>query len=355
MQKPLSKVLGWPAFKNRRENPYNWLLYSALSTTERHVRFAEFSDSLMLREPWDIWHMHWPDALLREKSLSLVLCRIARLVTLVTAAKARGIRLVWTAHNLHAHERFYPKLEGFLFNWLTKRLDGVITLSAKHTPALKSMHSALVSKPIGTIPIGHFMGAYPNQVSKDKARERLGIRTDNVALFIGHIAPYKNVPRLLSEFATLRDSNTTLVVAGACRSDERAKIERAAAAVENLILRIGLIPEEEVQIFLNASDLVVLPHEGLSNSATAILALSFFRPALCPQAHAILELQSLFGEYVMTYTGGLTSTALAAALGSVRTRPRRDEDELQKRLEASLGWEKIAVQTANFYRLVLNT
>ena len=92
---------------------------------------------------------------------------------------------------------------------------------------------------------------------------------------------------------------------------------------------------------------------GLQN--TVILALSFFRPALCPQADAILELQSLFGEYVMTYSGGLTSTALAAALCSVRSRPRREAKELQVRLEASLGWEKIAVQTADFYRQVLNT
>ena len=57
--KPL-RILAWPAFNTREQNPYAYLLYTHM----RGVEVDEFSIGKLLTRPYDVWHIHWPEMFL---------------------------------------------------------------------------------------------------------------------------------------------------------------------------------------------------------------------------------------------------------------------------------------------------
>ena len=111
-------------------------------------------------------------------------------------------------------------------------------------------------------------------------------------------------------------------------------------------LTLGHVPDDQVQVYLRAADLVALPFRDITNSGSALLALGFDRPVLVPDRGAMGELQALAGsEWVRTYEGELTPALLAHALEWARAgRPQASPP-----LEA-LDWSRIAEETLAFYR-----
>ena len=110
-------------------------------------------------------------------------------------------------------------------------------------------------------------------------------------------------------------------------------------------LTLEHVPEQDVQRYLRAADLVVLPFTEITNSASALLALSFDRPVLVPARGAMGELQALFGgDWVYIYESELTPALLASALDWAVQRP----SDTAPRLEA-LEWPLIARQTFSVY------
>jgi hypothetical protein len=100
-----------------------------------------------------------------------------------------------------------------------------------------------------------------------------------------------------------------------------------------------------VQCYLRAADLVVVPFTELTNSGSALLALSFDRPILVPARGAMAEVQALVGgDWVYTYEEELTPDLLAAALDWAVKRPK----DAVPRLDA-LEWPEIARRTLTCY------
>jgi hypothetical protein len=90
----------------------------------------------------------------------------------------------------------------------------------------------------------------------------------------------------------------------------------------------------------------VLPFRDITNSASALLSLSFDRPVLVPARGAMGELQALAGaDWVSTYDGDLTPEILVRELDRARRRPSG-----VPRLEP-LAWPAIARQTLSAYLL----
>jgi hypothetical protein len=113
-------------------------------------------------------------------------------------------------------------------------------------------------------------------------------------------------------------------------------------------LTLEHVPDVDMQRYLRAADLVVLPFTDITNSASALLALSFDRPVLVPALGAMGELQAIVGEdWVRTYDGELTREILAGALESA-TRPPGARPDLEP-----LGWDGIARRTLALYRDVI--
>lgn len=340
------RVLAWPGLAGKTRNPYTWLLYSHL--TRLGVQVREFTPARAIHGGYDVLHAHWPDKALNAASWTGSAIRAAAALAIVQAAHLHGARVVWTAHNAEPHESRHPRLERWFWSVFVRHVDAVIHLSTAGRLAVEARHLALAARPQAVVAHGHYRGAYQDTVAQDEARRALGIPADaRVITFIGNVRRYKNVPHLIRTVRALspRADEATLLVAGASRTPALTEeILAAAGADPRVRLKLAHIPEGEVQHYLRAADLVVLPFTEITNSGSALLALSFDRPVLVPALGAMSELQALVGhDWVRTYEGALMPDILTDALQWAARRrnaaPRMDQ----------LEWPLLARQTLSMY------
>jgi beta-1,4-mannosyltransferase len=341
------RVLAWPGFGARRTNAYTWLLYSHL--TALGVRVRDFSIARALLGGYDILHVHWPEKALTAGSwMGTVAGALAALVVF-TVAHLYGARIVWTAHNLSPHESRHHRLERWFWRAFVARVDAVIHLSHASRAAVEACYPVLAVRPSVVMPHGHFRGAYPDTSSRQDARASLGIPDGaRVVSFVGTVRWYKNVPHLIRTFRALPGhvGDVILLVAGAPRTPALAREIRTARGGDPRVrLTLAHIPDDDLQRYLRAADLVVLPFMEITNSGSALLALSFDRPVLVPELGAMAELRKLAGvDWVRTYQGELTPDILAGALHWASGRQAARRPNLDP-----LDWWPIARQTLAAY------
>jgi len=341
------RVLAWPGLGARPVNPYTWLLYTHLA--HLGVRVQEFTIERALRGGYDVFHVHWPEKALTAASWTWRAAGATAGVAIMAAAHAHGARVVWTAHNAYPHESRHPRLERWFWGAFVRRVDAVIHPSTAGQHVVESRFPALAARPHAVVPIGHFRGTYPDTISRDGARASLGIPNGaRVMAFLGLVRPYKNVPHLVRTVRLLLSSGSdvVLLVAGVPHTPALAEEVRAAAGGDPRVrLTLEHVPEEEVQRYFRAADLVVLPFKDITNSASALLALSFDRPILVPARGAMAELRALAGrDWVYTYEEELTPAVLADALDWAVKRPTGPFPRLE-----ALEWPLIARQTLSVY------
>ena len=153
----------------------------------------------------------------------------------------------------------------------------------------------MVHLPRLTVPHGTYAGIYPDVVGWKEARRELGIEGDApVILSLGLIRPYKNLDRLLD---LARDAGgMTVLIAGPAHDRRYAEGLRArAAGLANVRLSIATVDDARLQYYFRAADLFVLPYRRVTNSGSALLALSFGLPVLGPDLPYFRELEVAFG------------------------------------------------------------
>lgn len=342
------RIIAWPAFSNRRHNPYNNLLYRPMAGWG--VRVEDFYPHRLLFGRHDIWHLHWPEAVLNLRQAWLALPLAYTLMALLEFARRRGTKVIWTVHNLRAHERRYPRLEARLWRSLVEHVDGYIALTEGGKANALDRFPALGDRPGFVIPHGHYRAIYPDTIARDEARARLALPPDaRVVAWLGQVRPYKNLARLIATFRALPDPDLRLLLAGKPAGRELAdELLQAAHGDPRVRLALGFVPDDEVQVYLRAADLVVLPYRAILNSGSALLALSFDRPILVPGHGAMTELGRGAGrEWVRIYDGELTPAVLQDALTWALETPRDLAAPLR-----GLSWETIARQTLAAYRTI---
>ncbi|URD49463.1 glycosyltransferase [Chroococcidiopsis sp. CCNUC1] len=340
------KILARPAFKNKSENPYNWLLYTHIDALG--VEVTEFSPYRLLREKYDIWHIHWPEGGLMCQNPFQAIRLSLGLLVLIDIAKLQGTKIVWTVHNLKSHESLYSRLESWFWKSFIRKIDACIHLSqAGREMAFKSFPTLRKYKNT-VVPHGHYRDIYPNFIAKTEARQKLALPlTTKVIAFVGQIRPYKNIPRLIEVFRQLSDPQAFLLIAGFPYTPEIEKALKIAAAEDNRIhLYLDMLSENAMQLYLSAADLVALPYSQILNSGTALLSLSLNRPVLLPSQATFHELQDVVSKaWLRTYAGELTCTEIAAALDWSLDAPRHNVAHLE-----ALNWTEIAQKTVDYFQ-----
>jgi glycosyltransferase involved in cell wall biosynthesis len=342
------RVLAWPAFENKTGNPYNRLLYEAVE--EEGVTVDEFRLSAALRGGYDLWHVHWPDDFLSYAAPVKAATYVAAELVLMALAKARGTRIVWTAHDLGPHESRHPWLERLFWQFFPPLVDGVISLSEAGRKKAREQFPALRGVPAFVVPHGHYRPAYPDAMAQAEARAALELDTDApTALFVGRIRPYKNVPHLIRVFQQLEAPEARLLVVGNPATETvRRAVEDAAAGAERVQTALRFVPDDAMPTYCAAADLVVLPYRDILHSGSALLALSFDRPVLVPDQGAMSELQNQVGpEWVRAYAGTLTPAVLRDALQWARRADRPARAPLD-----ALAWPRLARKTVEAYRAI---
>jgi beta-1,4-mannosyltransferase len=342
------KILAAPAFDPRTGNPYCSLLYENLQ--DLGIEVVEFTFWRALFGRYTVWHLHWPERHLGSGILKAI-AGIDLILAFILLAKLRGIRVIWTAHNLVSHGRRHPRLEGYYWFLFTRLIDGVIFLSSDGLCAAQKQFPSLKNVPSFVVPHGHYRSAIPCDISRETARTALALPAEcRVFLFFGRISGYKNVPHLIRSFRQSHHQEWRLCIVGNLSSDVALKdLTEAVNGDPRILLRVGWVSTQDIQTHFRSADLVVLPFREISNSGSALLTLSMDVPLLTVAQGALPELQQTVGkEWIRFYEGELSQNDLAEGIDWAVRFGRADRAPLD-----AFEWPAVAQMTLNAYQAVV--
>lgn len=356
------RIVAWPAFSNAKSNLYQTRLYQEIGK-EHAVDDVFMSIGGLYRcltRPVDVMHIHWIEKAFWGKSSLLIVKRALFAVLIVLLLKLKGARIVWTAHDPVPHDMAENhKLKAGFFKWLwlayrgviVRGLDGVIFLTPSHIALVAERYPRLARLPNAVTPHPHYRGVYSNSIGKEEARAKHGIAdTTTVIGFVGKIRPYKNVDGLLRTFRDYAEDGVRLLVAGEIDSRPYGDMLAGLAAADSRITLVNtFIPDDRLQEYLNAADVVILPFREVTNSGSLLLALSFDRPVAVPSIPVFREIRDIVGsDWIYLYEGDLTEATLRDVVLWCRSGRRSGSPPME-----SLSWPAIAGQTVDFYRRLL--
>ncbi len=317
-----------------------------------HGLFALSRVSILSWKP-QLIHIHWQHPFLlgtnKVNSILRSCCFIFELLVL----KMLGIRFVWTVHNLINHDRKYENVEIFFTGLLARLCHAIIV----HTPSardavVEKFHLEKKKSKVNIVPHGNYL-CYPNYLDRSTARKMLGIPlTDHVFLFFGLIQPYKGVLELIEAFEQLNLEQTKLIIAGKSFNDGLNKIIQKKALVNhNLIIKAEFIPDDQIQVFMNASDIVAFPYKDVFTSGSAILAMSFGKPVISPAIGCVTDLFNSKGGFFYDPSDkqGLLNAMKVALNSDLVTMGDNNFT-----LATKIGWDQIGRLTHNVYFRVLS-
>lgn len=329
----------------RPSNPYQTLYYGPLSDRAA-IRYRSISETLahLARFPTKspIFHLHWEDAVFRDKPLNLAQRAARDFVAGIDRFKQIGGRFVWTVHNLAPHDEQHLDVHGQLVADLSYRADKIQFHSkraAEHVSALRSLPS---EKTVVT-PHGNYVDRIPVWAgTKDEARAKLGIRKDRrVFLIFGRLGAYKGVKAFLDWLRSRARDDCFAIIAG--KQIDQVHTHELEQDGRTLV-RPRFVSEPEVPIIFAAADFVVAPYVRVMTSGTVMLALSLGRPVIAPNLFHIADVVT-HGENGLLYDHSVPG-ALEACLTSAMSREDVDEMSNEARLCAlKYCWQDIADAT----------
>jgi glycosyltransferase involved in cell wall biosynthesis len=192
--------------------------------------------------------------------------------------KSLGIMIIWEMHNILPHG--YAESDKKQCRWFYEKSDAIIFHSGHDIQRAKDLLGTNTDKIHTIIPHGNFNESYENTISKEKARNNLNIPDNSRALLcFGFIRKNRGYEYLLEAVKDME--NTIVVIAGKLEDKE---VYRNLLAYEKRLPQLRLfvkwIPDEEIQYYFNASDIVVLPYTDITTSGVIPLAYAFSRPVI---------------------------------------------------------------------------
>lgn len=337
-------------------NPYQDALAEHLvahGATVRKVRSLKelFRYGVCVDRDVDVVHLHW---LLVFRWRGLRALRCLAFVIRLLLLRMHGVRLVWTIHNLLPHESRHPKLD-----WLLRRIvAGLSHAMIVHSETAKrqamDMWRLKDASRVTVVPHGHYMDDYRNDVSRQEARQRLSVDGSKIVLlFLGAVRPYKGILDLVEAFKKLADDDAYLVIAGKPLDHAFAeRIGRAISDVEQVRFDAGFVDDDDVQVYMNASDVVILPYRHVLSSGAALLAMSFGKPCIAPAEGSLADVLDTSGAFLYDpeCEEGLLD-AIQRALGAKDALIRMGEHNRQR--ASQWTWDNAARMTLAVYERFL--
>jgi glycosyltransferase involved in cell wall biosynthesis len=331
-------------------NPYVALLASAMQKVASRVTSVVAEDMSprwlwQQRDEIDVLHFHWVELLYASSTWKGVGLKWLRFTSTILLAKLLGIKVAYTVHNISPHEGENAFLSRLTNQFVFKLADIIHVHDEMTRRAVEARFRR--HRGVFVIPHGNYL-SYPNTISKKAARNSLDIAPDQfVYLFLGQIRPYKGVEDLITAFRQLEAADARLVIAGNVHTPDYAdRIQDLSEADSRIQLHLGYVPEEELQVYLNASDVCVLPYRHVTTSGAAILAFSFGKAVIAPSLGA-------FPQIVGTRRGILYEPkepeALLQALRAVRYLDLESAGRSAYALAEEWDWIEIAQQHLEAY------
>ena len=184
---------------------------------------------------------------------------------------------VYLCHNVLPHES--SRHDRALVRWGLAKADAFLVQSREDRDQLLSLRSGAR---VTVHPHPTYTQFAQGSLTRQDARLRLGVE-GRVLLFFGLVRAYKGLHTLLQAYGRVAEKlDATLLIVGEFYED------RAPYDAEISALGIGArvrvidryIPDEDVEVYFRAADLVVLPYRSATQSGITQTAFAFERPVV---------------------------------------------------------------------------
>jgi glycosyltransferase involved in cell wall biosynthesis len=324
--------------KKKQWSQLHWAtdrFYRSLINSFRRNRFA-------IRERFDIVHFQGVGTPLLDQFFLKPL--------------ARQLPVVLTVHDVKPHYERFVSRASFIKRSL--RIPRRLIVHYEDGKRQLADHWGISSDHIDVIP--HGIMPVQNPPAMMEARKKLNLSQDRqIILFFGGIRPNKGLDVLLKalEIVKARNERVLLVIAGGLLGrfsfDSYSDMIKKAKLSEHVQTFIRFIPEEEVDYFFAASNLVVLPYLKFeAQSGVLLRAYAHKKPVVVSNVGAMGELVS------SDNTGLAVEPGAEEPLATAVINALDDLDKFQSRyspeLESKYGWEHIAELTMHSYETAIN-
>ncbi len=262
-------------------------------------------------------------------------------------------KVVLTIHDV---DSFAKKENKQISNLIYMITDLVLTHNQFSKEHILKNHPHLNAK-IFIIPHGNYIPFI--NVRNDKIASRIYLGLDQrkkVILFFGMIKKVKGLDVLLESFKKVVDKHPDIIllIAGRPWKDDFCNYQQIIEKnnlENNIVLHTRYIPQNDVEHYYCASDLVVLPYKKIYQSGVLMMALSYERPVLVsdlpPLKEVINDNQNGF------LFKSENSNDLAKKLNIILSSSEKLE-KVQKNgnilINKKFGWDAIGRLTLNAYQ-----
>jgi glycosyltransferase involved in cell wall biosynthesis len=213
--------------------------------------------------------------------------------------KALGKKIAFTAHNVNQGQRDAKD------SWLNRVTLGVQYRLCDHifvhTLKMKEelcRHFPVAEGAVTVIPFPINNASPDTKLTSAEAKRRLGLKDDEKAiLFFGRVRPYKGTEYLLEAFRILanKQANYRLIIAGepikGCEEyrEEIQSVVKRDFGRGQVMLRMQFIPDDDVEVYFKAADVLVLPYKEIFQSGVLFLAYAFGLPVVATDVGSFRE------------------------------------------------------------------
>jgi glycosyltransferase involved in cell wall biosynthesis len=220
-------------------------------------------------------------------------------VVLTLYYRLLGRRVVFTAHNVN--EWKWDSRDSFLYRLSLRIQYSLVDRIFVHTERMKEelMADFLVpAAKVAVIPFGINNTLPTSTLTVQQARGVLNVDLDKkIMLCFGYVRPYKGLEYLIEALGELhkRDKSYRLLIAGPNLKQDERYLERIRETIDvtgirgSVVEHIGFVPDEKVQAYFKAADVIVMPYVHIFQSGVLFLAYSFGMPAIVTDVGSLKE------------------------------------------------------------------
>lgn len=285
------------------------------------------------RQKIKILHIHYFQQFYKSSTTFNKCIKLLIFIFNMVLAQVMGYRTVLTLHNLEGTYLVQPKWLDHIGHWVAVNFSERVIV---HCNEAKRLMAEMYGRRRDVYVVDHpnFIDHYQNLITRKESRRQL-ILPENafVFAFFGAVRPNKGIETLIRAFQKLHNEEFQLLIAGKVFfPEEYAKsLQDLASDDKRISFYFNHIPDEEIQLYFNAADIIVLPFTKILTSSSANLAMSFGRPVIAPNIGCLPELIGLDFGWVFE-AGDIDSLANAMELAV-----KSDVDQVGKK-----AFEKIS-------------
>lgn len=303
----------------------------------------------------DILHLHWTHTLIKSRTVLEIIIKGLRLIAEILFLKIINVRIIWTVHNISGHGSENNIIENLIHRLLSRLCNAIIVHCEYAKLAVERKYKIVeyYRKKICVIPHGNYIESYENIIDRKEAREIMGfVKNEIVFGFFGNIKAYKGIFDLIDAFKRLKEGRVRLLLVGKAENNYIEKqLRKIAEKDKRISLCLGFIPKDEIQIYINCMDVVVLPFKKVLTSGSVLLSMSYGKPVIAPVIGCIGEILESNNNFLYEPNN------LKSLISAMKKSLRADLEKIGKQnfqLALKADWAISARMTAEVYKKILN-